>query len=240
MMRGVLTLAAVATLWALPALADPAETPADVFIATQGDDEYLARDLVLFAKVKNADGQIIGDVEDLILNGDNQVVGVVMGTGGFAGFGEKRIAVRLGALQINTEDGKVTISLPQASKEVLDGLAPFKRKQPPKSLLERAIERAKELSAKSSVTAKDSFERAKKEAGPVIEKATEAAKDAYQDVKEKAGPAIEKAGEVAKGAYEGARKALEEKPASETQAAPQEPAPEATPEAAPEQPAAQP
>jgi hypothetical protein len=238
MKRGVLILAAVAALWTLPALADPAAAPADVFIAAQDDSQYLARDLVLFAKVQNADGQIIGDVEDLILNGDNQVVGVVMGTGGFAGFGEKRVAVLLSALQIKNEDGKITVTLPQATKEVLDSLEPFKRKQPPKSLIDRAIERAKELTAKSSVTAKDAYEKAKVEAGPALEKAKESAKEAYEKAKEEAGPALEKAGEVAKGAYEGAKSALE-KPAGEATggAAGEAPAAPTPPPAAPEQPA---
>ncbi len=214
MKKGVLILAAVAALWTLPALADPVEIPADVFLATQDEGQYLARDLVLFANVQNADGQIVGDVEDLILNGDNQVVGIVMGTGGFAGFGEKRVAVRLSALQIKNEDGKITVTLPQATKEVLDALPAFKRKQPAKSLLDRAIKRAKELTAKSSVTAEDAYEKAKKEAGPALEKAKEQAKAAYEKAKQEAAPAIEKAGEVAKGAYEGARNALDEKPES--------------------------
>src|SRR4029077_8695471 len=100
MMRGVLTLAAAAVVLALPVLADPAQAPADVFLPTQAEDQYLARDLLLFAKVHNADGLIIGDIEDFIFNADNQVVGVVMGTGGFLGFGEKRIAVNVGALQV--------------------------------------------------------------------------------------------------------------------------------------------
>jgi sporulation protein YlmC with PRC-barrel domain/vacuolar-type H+-ATPase subunit H len=215
MTRGVLTLLAVVALSTAPALADPADVPADVFLATQGDNQYLARDLLLFAKVRNADGQIIGDVEDLILNTDNQVEGVVMGTGGFIGLGEKRVAVRLGALHIKNEDGKVTVSLPQATKEVLDALPPFNRTKPPKSLLDRAIERAKELSAKSSVTAKDAYEKAK----PTLEKAGEAAEKAYEKAKEEVAPALEKAKDVAKGAYKGARDALEEKP---------ETAPEAT------------
>ncbi len=225
MTRGVLTLAAVAALWALPALADPAEVPADVFLTTQGADQYLARDLVLFAKVENADGQIIGDVEDLILNADNQVVGVVMGTGGFAGFGEKRVGVRLDALQIKNDDGKITVSLPQATKEVLDALEPFKRAAPPKSLLDRAIERAKELSAKSSVTARDAYEKAKEEAAPALERAKESAEKAYEDVKDATAPAIEKAKKAAKGAYEGAREALEAEATAPQTAAPETTAP---------------
>jgi PRC-barrel domain len=232
MTRGVLTLAAVAALWAMPALADPAEIPADVFLTTQGDNQYLARDLILFAKVQNADGQIIGDVEDLILNADNQVVGVVMGTGGFIGLGEKRIGVRLDALQIKNENGKVTVSLPQATKEVLDALEPFKRTQPPKSLLDRAIERAREFSDKSSVTAKDAYEKAKEEAAPTLEKAKESAEKAYEDdVK----PALEKARKAAQGAYEGARDAIKEQPET---AAPETTAPAAPAET--QEPAAQP
>lgn len=222
MMRGVLCLAVAAALWTLPALADPAEIPTDVFLATQGDDQYLARNFLLFAKVQDADGQIIGDVEDLILNGDNQVVGVVMGTGGFIGLGEKRIAVHLSALQIENEDGKVRVKLPQATKEVLDALPAFERKQPPKSLFDRAIERAKELSAKSSVTARDAYERAKEEARPRLKRARESAEKAYEeDVK----PALEKARKAAEGAYEGAREALQEEPAEPEAASPSEPTP---------------
>lgn len=232
-MRGVLCLAVAAALWTLPALADPAEIPTDVFLATQGDDQYLARNFLLFAKVQDADGQIIGDVEDLILNGDNQVVGVVMGTGGFIGLGEKRIAVHLSALQIENEDGKVRVKLPQATKEVLDALPAFERKQPPKSLFDRAIERAKELSAKSSVTAKDAYERAREEAAPVLKRARESAEKAYEDdVK----PALEKAHKAAKGAYEGAREALETPETTTPETTPSEP----TAPAEPQQPATQP
>jgi hypothetical protein len=234
MTRGVLTLAAVAAFWALPVLADPAEAPADVFLTTQGDNQYLARDLLLFAKVENGNGEIIGDVEDFILNADNQVVGVVMGTGGFLGFGEKRVGVNLSALHITNENGKITVALPEATKETLDALPAFQRKQPPKSLLDRAIERAKELTAKSSVTAKDAYEKAKEEAGPALEKAKENAKEAYEKAKEKAAPALEKAGDVAKGAYEGAKNALHDKPAGEA-AAPAEgtPPPTTTPSTPP-------
>ena len=223
MTRGVLTLAAVA-LWSVAAAADPVAIPANVFLTTQGGAQYLARDLLLGGKVQNADGQIIGDIEDLILNSNNQVEGVVMGTGGIAGFGEKRVGVLLSALQIKNEDGKITIILPQATKEVLDALEPFQRTSPQKSLLDRAIEKAKELSDKGSVTAKDAYEKAKEEAGPALEKAREQAKETYEEIKKEAGPVLEKAKEQAKEAYDKAREAVETKPES---------APPATPPAAP-------
>ncbi|MGI9403529.1 MAG: PRC-barrel domain-containing protein [Hyphomicrobium sp.] len=222
MMRGVLTFAVAVAFLAYPAFAEEVVIDESVFLKTQGEDQYLARDLLLGMQVKNADGQIIGDVEDLILNADNQVEGIVMGTGGFAGFGEKRVGVHLSALQIDNKNGKVTIVLPQATKEVLDALKPFERTRPPKSLLDRAIGKAKELTDKGTVTAKDAYEKAKEDAAPALEKAKEAAKEAYEDVKEKAAPALEQAKEAAKEAYDKAREAIENPP------------PESTPEAPPQ------
>jgi vacuolar-type H+-ATPase subunit H/sporulation protein YlmC with PRC-barrel domain len=242
MHRGVLAVAAVVAVWTLPAFAQTATVAQDVFLTTQGDGQYLAKDLLLGAKVHNADGVIVGDVEDLILNADNQVQGVVMGVGGFAGFGEKRVGVALSALQIKNENGIVTVTLPQATKETLDALAPFERKTPPKSLVDRAIEKAKELSDKGSVTAKEAYDKAKEEAGPALEKAGEAAKKTYE---ESVKPALEKAGEATKEAYDSAKKAMET-PAADTPATTPpaaEPAPPAaTPpaEAPPATPPAQP
>jgi sporulation protein YlmC with PRC-barrel domain len=171
-------------MWTAPAFAQTATVPQDVFLTAQGDGQYLAKDLILGAKVHNADGAIVGDVEDLILNADNQVQGVIMGVGGFAGWGEKRVGVALSALQIKNENGVVTVTLPQATKETLEALAAFERKQPAKSLIDRAIEKAKELTDKGSVTAKDAYDKAKEEAGPALEKAGEATKNAYDAAKE--------------------------------------------------------
>ena len=225
MHRGVLALAAVAALWTAPAFAQTATVPQDVFLTTQADGQYLAKDLLLHAKVHNAEGAIVGDIEDLILNADNQVQGVIMGVGGFAGWGEKRVGVALSALQIKNENGVVTVTLPQATKETLEALAAFERKQPAKSLLDRAIEKAKELTDKGSVTAKDAYDKAKEEAGPAIEKATESAKKTYE---ESVKPALEKAGEATKNAYDAAKQTLET-PAATPPAT--EPAAPATPPA---------
>jgi hypothetical protein len=50
-----------------------------------------------------------------------------MGSGGFLGVGEKKIAIRFGALKITTTDGKTTVSLPAATKEMLAAVEPFQR-----------------------------------------------------------------------------------------------------------------
>ena len=67
-------------------------------MAAQSDTEYLAKDHLIGAKVHGAEGTIVGDVEDLIVNDQNQVIGVVMGTGGYLGWAEKKVGVALSSL----------------------------------------------------------------------------------------------------------------------------------------------
>lgn len=164
----------------------PASMPKGVFYLAQEADQYLAADLLLNAKVVGASGKIIGDVEDLILNEYNQVIGVIMGVGGFLGVGEKRVGVRYSALRFETKDGKTVVSLPNVTRELLKAMPAYKRARPPKSFLDRVTERAKELAAKSGATAKDAYEKAKVKAEEAYEKTKEKAKEAYDKAKEAA------------------------------------------------------
>jgi hypothetical protein len=47
--------------------------------------------------------------------------------GGSLEIGEKKIGVRMGALKISTGDAKKTISLPNASKEILNALPAYQQ-----------------------------------------------------------------------------------------------------------------
>ena len=198
MQRGVLALAAVAAFWTLPAFAQTVTIPQDVFLTTQGEGQYLAKDLLLGAKVHNAEGQIIGDIEDLILNADNQVQGVVMGVGGFAGFGEKRVGISLAALQIKNENGIVTVSLPQATKEVLDALAAV-RAQDAAQVAGRPRHREGEGALRQGLRHREgSLRQGQARAGEGLRRREDAGR-----------PALEKAQEATKDAYEAAKKAME-------------------------------
>lgn len=216
-MNALKSLAAAALLAALagPALAQepPAAAgspPASAFIEAQPENSYLAKDVLIGAKVQGSDGKIIGDIEDVILNDWNRVQGVIMGTGGFLGIAEKRVGVSLGALEFREENGKRIVVLPGVNREMLKTVAEFKRAEPQKTLLERAMEKARELTDKSTETAKEAYEKAKKEAGPAFEKAKEAAGQAYEKTKEAAGEAYEKSKEAAGKAYNKAKEAAEE------------------------------
>lgn len=167
---------------------DANKLPQGVFITAQEPVQYLAKDKLIGAKVKNADGKIIGDVEDLIMSPDHRVEGVIMGTGGFLGAGEKKVGVVLKALKFTATDGKLDVTLPEASKEVLDAAPTFERLTPSKSMLDRATEKMQELKDKSSVTATDAYEAAKEQSAPMLEKAKEVTKNMMDKSKDAAQP----------------------------------------------------
>lgn len=204
MNKKILGLVALGALAAsLPAFAQQKSTPARVeipkgmFPVEQSVDQYLARNVILFAKVRDPKGKIIGDVEDFIVNDHNTIVGVVMGTGGFLGAGEKKVAVMLSALRIEEKDGKTLVTLPVATKELLAALPAFKPKKAAKSMYDRIKEKAQELTDKTLETSKDAAETAREKAGPALEKAKEAAGKAYDKTKEAVGTAVEKAKDAA-------------------------------------------
>ena len=183
-------------LAAIVASAMPVFAADDTFIAEQKMTEYLAKDRLIGAKVHDKDGKIVGDVEDLIINSDGHVEGLIMGVGGFLGVGEKKVAVTRKALSFEVTDGKMNVVMPDANKDVLAAAPAYKRVNPPKGWVQRAVEKGQELKDKSAVTAKDAIDKAKENAGPAMEAA-----------KQKAGEAIEHAKEAAKGVVDKAKEA---------------------------------
>ena len=108
------------------------EIPKNVFFKGQTASQYLAKDRLLGAKVINKSGETVGTIDDLIVTQGGQIEGVVMGVGGVLGVGAKQIGVRLSALKISTADGKFTITLPDASKEMLGAVGAYQRATPGK------------------------------------------------------------------------------------------------------------
>jgi sporulation protein YlmC with PRC-barrel domain len=163
--------------------------PGGVFYKGLGPQQYAARDKLIGANVVNKDGVVIGDIKDLIMNSSNEVEGVLIGTGGILGAGEKEVGVRYSALVFSKKDGKTVISLPQATKDVIAALEPYGRGAK-KSLMEKAQDKLKALSDKT-----------KEGAGPALEKAKEATKGAVEKAKELGQTAVDKT----KGAVEAAK-----------------------------------
>ena len=184
-----LTLAA----GSVPALAD------DAFLTEQTQTEYLVNDRLIGVNVHDSDGKVIGDVEDLIVDGDNKIVGAIIGVGGLLGVGEKKVAVSLPSLSIESTDKGIVITMPAATKDALTAAPAYKRANPPKGWLQRATEKGEEIRDKS---------------GPAYEKAKAAAKEAYESAKEKAGPALEKAKQEAQDAIDKAKQSAQPADAS--------------------------
>lgn len=182
----VIVLSAIATI----AQAADVAIPEDIFLERQTESQQLARDFLIGAKVHDSEGKIVGDIEDLILDEFNRVQGVIMGVGGVLGLGEKRVGVRLAALQIQEKDGKQIVVLEEATKPVLKALKPFERARPPKSYFQRAMDKAKELAAKTSDTTSEAYKRAKEKVGPAYEKAKDKAAEAYNSAKDKVNEAV--------------------------------------------------
>lgn len=143
--------------------------PKDTFYKGTGPSQYLARTKLIGQKVTGADGQTIGDIEDVILGKDNKIDGVVMGVGGFLGVGEKKIGVRYQALKFNTKDGKTTIALPAATKEVLGALEPYNGQ---KTMVQKASETVKDAAKKAQDAAKGAYDKAKDAVGVKKEEPT--------------------------------------------------------------------
>ncbi|MEL6372689.1 MAG: PRC-barrel domain-containing protein [Pseudomonadota bacterium] len=171
-----------------PAVAQDASAATPMFIKKQRPNQYLAKDKLIGAKIRDPQGKIIGDVEDLVLNFNDRVVGIVMGVGGALGFGEKRIAVRLAALETREFKGKPSLVL-DTTREDLKAMKAFVRLAPRKSLLERAKEKARELADKTKATASDAYKKAKDATKKGIDRAKELSRDAIEKAKERVKPA---------------------------------------------------
>jgi sporulation protein YlmC with PRC-barrel domain len=85
--------------------------PEQTIIPEQKETEVLAEDLV-GANVFGPDGEKVGTVEDLILDEQKKVTGVVVGVGGFLGIGKKEVG-------LNWEQAKVTDIPDTATKKIM-------------------------------------------------------------------------------------------------------------------------
>lgn len=102
----------------------PEGTPLEGQIFEQSADTFLAS-VMMDSVVRNAAGEEIGDVNDLVLSGDGQVSGVVIGVGGFLGIGEKDVAIESSRIEITeTEDGELQLVL-DVTEEELDAAPEF-------------------------------------------------------------------------------------------------------------------
>lgn len=110
---------------ATPAPAAATEAPAGTFATAQTADDWRSSRLVGMA-VYNAANERVGDINELVLNGNGQIEHVVIGVGGFLGIGEKLVGVSFSDLNIQREqDGSARVTM-NTTKEALQNAPDYK------------------------------------------------------------------------------------------------------------------
>jgi hypothetical protein len=128
MFKQTITATALATMLAVPALAQQPANPATAgqssaqqsssdspgFMQTQDPTQWRGTKLI-GASVYGPDNASIGEINDVIIGSDGAIKAVVIGVGGFLGVGQKDVAVPFNTLNVTrTPDSnsinKITVS----------------------------------------------------------------------------------------------------------------------------------
>jgi sporulation protein YlmC with PRC-barrel domain len=80
------------------------------FITSQSSNDWLASSLI-GRSVQRPDGELIGDINDVVLDQDGRAMAVLIGVGGFLGIGAKRVGVPYSALEF--KERKIPDASPQ-------------------------------------------------------------------------------------------------------------------------------
>lgn len=99
------------------------------FISRQESSQVLASSIIGMTIQNSTDKEAeqIGSVNDLIMNEQNQLVGVVVGVGGFLGIGEKNVGIPMAA--VTDIDAKKDIAVVTVSKKQLQNAPAFTTKK---------------------------------------------------------------------------------------------------------------
>ena len=93
------------------------QAPAEVIVESQERSEVRG-DWVLGARVYTPDQQMIGSIEDLILDLEGGGVNAaIVSVGGFLGFGSKEIAIEWSELEINYDANEVILGITREQAE---------------------------------------------------------------------------------------------------------------------------
>lgn len=92
----------------------PAYTPSGRSVSTSASSlstpNWLISDIYRANVYNNADEKI-GDINDLVISGDGNIMKAVVGVGGFLGAGQKNVAVPFNDLKVTSRDGKEWLAL---------------------------------------------------------------------------------------------------------------------------------
>ncbi len=151
-----LTAMALMTTASIPAMAQSQVE----YIAKQTSGEWLASRMI-GVSVENSAGEALGAVNDLILGQNGEVVGAVIGVGGFLGMGEKNVAVPYSVVSTTQKDDETVVIL-AATKEELQAAPDYSDLEGnPLSVSKRWREQASEVYRDAKEKAAETYNQAK-------------------------------------------------------------------------------
>lgn len=108
---------------------DMASDSGEKFFVYEAANQMTSDDL-LGSDIKNAAGESLGDVEQIIVSTDGELAGVIVGVGGFLGIGEKSVAINFEAITFETSpDSGETLLILDSTKEELEAAPEFTTKE---------------------------------------------------------------------------------------------------------------
>lgn len=122
-------------------------TNAIKFVTEQPASEWRAR-LFVGAAVQNGQGEIVGNVNDLVFDRSGRISTVVLGVGGFLGMGEKNVGVPYSALTFKPGKDDARIIVVELSKDVLKAAPTYVTTE--KTTMDAVKDKAAELGTKAS------------------------------------------------------------------------------------------
>jgi sporulation protein YlmC with PRC-barrel domain len=122
--------------------AQPAQQQA---VITQQDDSQVRVYRLVGSKVLGPDGQDVGKVDDLLLDRDQKLVGVIVSVGGFLGVGSKSVALPANRVDISQAYGDQRVVKIDATKEELSAAPAFKTREVMKAEADEQAARAKAM-----------------------------------------------------------------------------------------------
>ena len=114
-------------------------------------------------RVFNAKGEVIGTINDIVIDANGQAQTVVLGLGGFLGIGSKLVAVPFSSVKIGPVVESARVVLVDVTKEQLDKAPAYKGSDPGKG------DRAQQKASEWAKIAKDQAIALGKQAGTAIE-----------------------------------------------------------------------
>jgi sporulation protein YlmC with PRC-barrel domain len=99
----------------------------EVFITRQEHDMFTADDLIGSA-VHDARGEEIGKIADLLLDRQGEVVGLVVGVGGFLGIGQREVALSWDAVELTTDEDGDPIARIGLDEQTLENAPEFEER----------------------------------------------------------------------------------------------------------------